>query len=64
MPSWVSCPSVFPQPGHNYIVVEGPLAGGHLGFSMDELRARLENDVQNLREEVARLRQRGLLRRS
>jgi nitronate monooxygenase len=24
----------------DYIVVEGPLAGGHLGFSMDELRAR------------------------
>ena len=30
---------------------------------MDEVRARLENDVHGLRVEVERLRKRGLLRR-
>jgi len=32
-------------------------------LAMDELRARLENDLDNLRREVQRLRERGLFRR-
>ena len=31
--------------------------------AMDELRARLENDVDNLRRELNKLQQRGLFRR-
>jgi hypothetical protein len=31
--------------------------------AMDELRARLENDVENLRKEIKSLQQRGLFRR-
>jgi len=31
--------------------------------AMDELRARLENDVENLRKELKNLQQRGLFRR-
>lgn len=38
----------------DYVVVEGPLAGGHLGFGEDWKNFRLENIVREVKEAVAK----------
>lgn len=39
----------------DYVIVEGPLAGGHLGFGEDWKDFRLENIVQDVKNVIAKL---------
>lgn len=36
----------------DFIVIEGPLAGGHLGFSWDDLKAHSEQKLEDILEDV------------
>lgn len=43
----------------DFIVVEGPMAGGHLGFKLDEVLAQKEESLENIVKDILREMEKG-----